>query len=332
MKLSLMSRFLVVATLAALAPGLAPAAGATEPLSSRAAATISSFVGAAGSAKPAGSIDTQSRTAVQRAYGALRATLARSATTTADPSRCLAGTTSPASQAQVLQTINFFRGLTGVTAVKLDPALNAQAQQAAMLMSANGQLSHSPPRNWRCWNTTAAKAAGSSDLALGASGPQAIALYMSDPGQNNSAAGHRRWVLNPYVTEMGSGNTANSNALWVFGRTNPTASAPAFSSWPTAGYFPAGLEPGGRWSFSTSRSDVSLTSARASLAPVGGQPLPVRTLPIAPGYGLDTLVFQVGGLRQPTGAALAGYQVTITGMTQHGVALPPYSYVVRLTN
>jgi hypothetical protein len=105
--------------------------------------------------------------------------------------------------------------------VQLDDVYSGKAQQAALMMSANGQLSHNPPPSWLCYTAEGAQAAGSSNLYLGRFGPAAITGYVYDAGSGNYAVGHRRWILYPQTQRMGTGDippvggARSSNALWV---------------------------------------------------------------------------------------------------------------------
>ena len=105
---------------------------------------------------------------------------------------------------------------------------------------------------------------------------QSIQLYLDDPGAGNYAAGHRRWVLNPWATTMGNGLTSSADALYVFGPTSDGNADPAWVAWPTAGWFPSPLQPRGRWSLSsgraapTSRTRGSSSSAGAPALGCGG--------------------------------------------------------------
>lgn len=114
------------------------------------------------------------------------------------------------------------------------------------MMSANRTLLHDPPPTWACYTQVGHDAAGSSNLALGAAGAGAVALYMDDSGLDS--VGHRRWVLYPPQSAMGSGSTSNANALYVFGGQTAPASPPAWVEWPSSGYVPLQVEPSGHWS------------------------------------------------------------------------------------
>lgn len=247
---------------------------------------------------------------------------------TGDASTCDAGGPSAAAQSATLTAINFVRGLAGVDPVAFDPALSAKAQQAALMMHANDDLDHFPPQSWRCYTEEGAEAAGSSNIALGAAGAEAILLYMEDPGDGNTAVGHRRWILRPDAATMGSGSTSSANALWVFGADAPGASMPEWLPWPVAGYHPSPLEPSGRWSLGTSVEAVSFSNASVTVTGPGGAALPVQTYPEETGFANDTLVWEVSGLTIPRGDEPVTYHVTVDGIT--GAASTSHEYDVHL--
>ncbi|HTM84510.1 MAG TPA: CAP domain-containing protein, partial [Mycobacterium sp.] len=264
----------------------------------------------------ASSINNNDENSVNTAYGtALKNYLDVPAGWTGSTQSCAAGAPSAATQTATLSAINFVRSLSGLDDVSLDATLSARAQQAALMMAANNTLNHTPPTSWKCYSDTGAAAAGMSNLAMSwpaITGAGAISQYMADGGSNNLAAGHRRWILNPTTTTMGSGTTATTNALQVFGaRTNSAATAPQWIPWPSAGYFPGDLEPAGRWSLSASSAKTTFAAASVTVRNASGTALPVTVHPTALGYGPNTLVWDVTGLAVPTSAAPATYTVTV---------------------
>jgi uncharacterized protein YkwD len=180
---------------------------------------------ATGEADTSWQFDTSDRTAVQLFHRTLYASSdAIPIAWTGDIGRCDAGDTPTALKDGVARRINWMRAMAGVpAAVTLDENYNRQAQKAALIMAANGQLSHTPPTSWDCWSDEGSQAAGKSNLTQSA-GPQAIDNYMEEFGANNAAVGHRRWLLYPQTRFMGSGDvsavqngrTVQANALWVF--------------------------------------------------------------------------------------------------------------------
>lgn len=258
-------------------------------------------------------VNTSSVSAVNAAYMSQFASGLNVATGfSGDESRCIAGNTSPESRAATLRALNFVRSLAGLAPVSFSADLNARSQYTALMMSANRTLSHSPSRGWRCYSSTGAANAGRSNLAL--SYPQLtsaglVKLYTSDPGAGNRAAGHRRWLLNPFATQMGSGSTRTANALTVIGPSSSSRPSPGWVSWPSAGYFPNTLEPGGRWSLSAGSRGVNFKKAEIRVYRNG---LRIKTSkqPVVNGYAQPTLVWQV-----PYRLAKSGtYTVLVSGI------------------
>ncbi len=208
-----------------------------------------------------------------------------------------AGTTSAAYRDAVLLRVNWFRAMAGLPAnVVFSATNNAKCQQAALMMSANDQLSHTPPANWIYYTADGATAASSSDLYLGRHGADAITGYIEDPGANNAELGHRRWVLYPQTQTMGTGDVPAqnphfaANALWVFDA-NLNGTRPAvrdeFVAWPPPGYVPYQLVfP--RWSFSYPGADFS--SATVTLTR-NSQTVANTLEPITNGYGENTVAW-----------------------------------------
>lgn len=243
---------------------------------------------------------------------------------------CAPGATSAAFKAAVAGRINYFRAMAGVPAtVELIDSLSEKAQAAALMMSANGDLDHTPPASWSCYSDTGYQGAGSSNLALGAYGWGAIDLYMRDPGDGNTFVGHRRWVLHPPIEQMGTGDVPGAagqpaaNALAVFGGASNAGAgvreAEGFVAWPPRGYVPYTLiYP--RWSFSY--PGASFAGATVRMRAGGGAALPLTVQPVVNGYGLNTLVWEpdlsaggFGGTRPPSDLP---FEVTIDNVVVGG--------------
>jgi uncharacterized protein YkwD len=219
---------------------------------------------------------------------------------------CVAGDTTDAFKGAVLRRLNYFRAMAGLPGdLTLDPALSAKAQQAALMMDANDNLSHSPPTSWPCYSAAGAEAAAKSLLAYSNAPARSVGLldgYMRDRGANNAAVGHRRWLLYPALASIGTGDAPQANALWVIvpGTAGSPASAAAVA-WPPRGFVPRPLaEPTDRFSLSCAGADF----ATASVAMRGdtGQPVDVRVESRNDnGYGDNTIVWSIDVDRSPAG-------------------------------
>lgn len=296
------------------------------PVSTSAARTA----GTRTTARWSGAVDTSSRSAVNQAYWAKFAPKLSLPIGWLGGSilGCLPGLSSLTSNNATLSALNFVRSLAGLAPVKFSSTLNASAQRAALIMDANDSLSHSPSSNWRCWTRTGASSAGKSNLAMAwptLKSGQIIDLYMDDKGANNTAVGHRRWILNPFSTVMGTGSTSTANALTVIGPTSSTRPNPRYVSWPTRGYFPSTMEPAGRWSLSAGLKSINFRYAKVRVYRNGTQ-VPARKYAVHDGYAQPTMVWQLGSSVPRTG----NFKVVVSGIRRAGVTLRPYVYRTHL--
>lgn len=235
-----------------------------------------------------GPIDTLDRAAVIAAYASqFKPYIDVPVEWTGSVNGCVAGTVSPRSTEATLNVLNFLRNLAGVHSVLLDETFSERAQQAALMMHAENSLSHSPGRDWACYSAAGAQGAGASNLYLGVTGPTAMVGYVEDPGSGNYPVGHRRWLLNPHVAQMGIGSTSRANALYVFGQ-RETRPAPDWLAWPPQGHVPKELIfP--RWSLS--RAGANFTDAKVQMV-LHGQSVPLEVQPVVDGFAMNTLVWE----------------------------------------
>ena len=291
-------------------------------------------------------VDPGSRASVARAYNKVLAPALKVKTGwTGSVASCTVGSESAASKKATRRAINVVRGLAGLDEVKLSSSLNKRALRTALLMQANGRLSHavSPQSHARCWSSAAKVGASRSNLFLAtgvsgdrapSTGARAIVGYMVDNGASNIAVGHRRWILNPRTRVMATGSTRTANALTVVGtEQSSSARRPSYFGWPSKGWFPYQLEPLGRWSISTSSSKVSFAKAKVKVQQVTSagkvkKKLKVTVHKVQDGYGPHTLVFTVKGVKKPSGRSAVRYKVTVSGIK--GAKKSTYSYTVKL--
>lgn len=211
-----------------------------------------------------------------------------------DASTCQAGDISVTARQMTLERINYFRRLAKLkTAIGFDPSLTSMCQQAALMMHRNNQLSHEPEDNWFCFSNGGKTAAGKSNLALGAHSSEAIALYMEDPGVNNHAVGHRRWILYSRAKDFGMGSTDRAHVLYVINNKISTPEDPPYVAYPSSGYFPAPLLPD-RWSLSV--PGAQFDEAVVRMSDERGQEITTEIQPIRNGFGDNTLVWELSGL------------------------------------
>ena len=97
--------------------------------------------------------------------------------------------------------------------------------------------------------------------------------------------GHRRWILFPPLVQVGTGDTDNSNALYVIGAfgTRPSVN---FTAYPGSGYIPAPLVYD-TWSISITAADFS--NATVEISDISGNDYPVKSTVLPNGYGDNSL-------------------------------------------
>ena len=255
---------------------------------------------------------------------------------------CVASSTSREFRESVIQRVSWYRQMAGLGAVEENPALSADAQQAALIMAAQNALSHTPGTGAKCYSPAGAASAGRSNLGLGNAGVGGVDAYMRDSGNNNLRVGHRRWILYPQTLEMGTGNARKpgqhfdrkANALDVIGG-EQLANRPSvreergFVAWPPSGYVPASVV-WGRWSFSLPEADFS--NASVAVADDSGS-VTVETLDRDSVVGEPAIVWAVAGdtnsrlLPAPANGDHC-YTVTVSGVRVGGEIPTPFEYPV----
>ncbi|MBI4902307.1 MAG: hypothetical protein HY820_01650 [Acidobacteria bacterium] len=289
-------------------------------------------------------IDTSDRNAVREAYNTILVpTVGVAVGWTGSVAGNIPGTTSFAYTEAALTRVNWFRAMAGVpAAITWNGTYSSKAQKAALIMSSNNALSHTPPADWLNWTQDGYDAAGASNLCMGTSAsflpndPGCVKGYIDDNGGNNAAVGHRRWILVPQAQQFGTGDVTTSgpgypsaNALWVqdhFGSPRP-ATRDTFVAWPPKGYVPYQVVPA-RWSVSYANANftnatVTMTSngVNVSLSQLGVEPSP-------PFYiGENTLVWEPSISLGPGPDRTVN--VTVTGVTGYpGGSTIQYSVIV----
>lgn len=214
---------------------------------------------------------------------------------------CKPGVISDANNTKFLRVLNYYRRTAGLfDSCILNKNYNQYAQAAALIMSANSHLTHSPAKSDKCYTENGYNGASHSNLSLGADGVYGMVIQMQDDGASNTSVGHRRWILYPGNTVFGLGSAEGAMALYVLGneqiekfdKRNPFNSEKEYVAWPAPGHFPEELLTT-RWSFSMSgvnfdKATVTITSNGVTKAGV----VESRN----GSYGLSTLVWNVGDM------------------------------------
>ncbi len=243
---------------------------------------------------------------------------------TGNTSGCDAGTAPQLTHDMVIKRINYFRKLVGLNDnTTLDAAKFPMYQQAALMMKANSQLSHTPPNTWTCWTQSGYDGAKTSNLSLGSHSVNAITSFMSDNGTSNKAVGHRRWILHSAKTQFSYGTTDASMSLGTIGTKGGNTLIPAFIAYPPAGYMPNTLVFL-RWSFGIPGADFS--NATVTMNGPGGNITLTVVSSTDNGYGDNTIIWEPQGINTISTTEIA-YTVTISGIKNS----PKTSYTYTVT-
>jgi hypothetical protein len=280
-------------------------------------------------------IDTSDRAAVLSAFHAIFDPTVPAPGWNGNVNDCVPGSLAADHRAAVMARVNWYRGMAGVlTGVTEDAGFSANAQQGALITAANSALNHNPPSTAKCFTNAGLDGTSHSNLYLGLSGVASIDGWVADPGSNNTAVGHRAWMLDPAQARMGFGSipaAPQAAALYVVDQANsfpavppPTRESTRFVSWPTRGFVPATtVYP--RWSLHRGGADFSSASV---VVTVGGDAVPTTVEHRGTGDRLSTLTFLPQLPSLPTDSDLP-ISVTVTGIS--GTSVPgSYSWTTTV--
>jgi uncharacterized protein YkwD len=237
---------------------------------------------------------------------------------------CDEGDVSSAGRDNALRQVNLFRWMAELPPVALDATRNGKSQECALMMHANGTLSHSPPPSWACYTADGAEAAGSSNIATGP-GVMAVDMYMQDWG-NESTMGHRRWILSNSLGPIGVGSTSEYSCMWVlYGSGGAGAS---WTSWPPPGDFPIqavrmSWRPLDETGWTIQSDSINVGSGTVTIT-AGGTDMPVDVRTLLSGYGSTYAISIIPrGWSSTVGTT---YHVEVTGVS------PAISYDVTIVD
>lgn len=262
-------------------------------------------------------IDTFNRAQVASTYRtAVSSNLGLNSGWTGSASDCRAGSASDSYDAATIESINWFRRMSGLAVVTEDSGASQEAQQTALMMHAQNTLSHYPTASWRCHTSAGAETAAESNLTLGVVGPRGVIGQIEDPGAGNEALGHRRWLLFPELESVGVANTNRASVVRVLGEFGNRMSRSDWVSWPPAGYVPDETVFD-RWSISYAGTGAVDFSRSAVKVLENGRAASVDVLPLSNGFGDPTLAWEVNGIN-PEAAGDMTYTIEVSNILLNG--------------
>ena len=191
--------------------------------------------------------------------------------------RAEAGGLAVGAKNRALEAANQIRGLHGLSAVRYSSRYDQQVQEAALIQAANRFLNHCPAPSAKCHSPAGAAGSRTSNLQAGGRttwlgvdrDPALHMVWWTNDSRNASlaaAAGHRRWMLNPFAVQFVYGQVEGSAAQKVFGFEDGLGQAPRiavdFVAFPFEVY-PFNLVLGGPpWSFSVIEDKENLSNNR----------------------------------------------------------------------
>jgi uncharacterized protein YkwD len=270
------------------------------------------------------------------------------------PATCRSGLLLDTVKQKLIASLNEIRGLHGLGTLAYDALSDEQVMQAALMMAANAQTSHNPPTDWKCYSSAGAQGASTSNLSGGVA-HQNLTFYTVEDHViawltdiNNAIPnniGHRRWLLDPFLTKVAYGQVATAfdstrvvdgAALKVI---YPPTSAPAvtrtdYVAYPVGDYPAKYFANGALLSMSAiaspsdrfANASVDFSRATVSVTQRGGTALAVRNISYDNvGFGLpNNIQFNADGI-----AANTIYDVSIRGV-KIGAVARDYSYWFRI--
>lgn len=237
---------------------------------------------------------------------------------------CEVGDISADGRENALRLFNLVRWLADLPAVETEQQRNQQAQACALMMEANGKLSHEPAMDWKCYSKLGADGAKTSNISSGP-GVSSVLSYMIDDG-NLTTFGHRRIILSNELGPIGLGSTGQGGASCMQNIGGTGKAGKPWMAWPPPGPFPvqaygdrfSSLDDTG-WSIQSKSIDLSGASVTITS---GGVMQPVQVEQLTGNYGQAKAIrIAPDGWEAEAGAT---YSVSVSGTST------PIAYDVQM--
>jgi len=108
-----------------------------------------------------------------------------------------------------LTALNRIRSLHQLPPVEYDYDSDLMVMSAALMIISNERLDHFPPPTWKCYSALGAQASGLSNMGFTSSWrtpeDDIIDYLIDDSNLLANNIGHRRWLLDPFLTKISYG-------------------------------------------------------------------------------------------------------------------------------
>ena len=133
---------------------------------------------------------------------------------------CEAGKLTELAKNRALKAVNQIRGLHGLSPLEYISRYDNQMQEASLIQEANNFPGHYPESSSKCYTEEGYEGSASSNLAGGTKNrdPAASMIKLTADAYNRghlASVGHRRYILNPFVTYFSYGQVENIAAQKV---------------------------------------------------------------------------------------------------------------------
>ena len=143
-----------------------------------------------------------------------------------DVPNCIPGVLNESEKQEVLEYVNMIRSLHGLPLVSYDASGDAASQAANLLSVANQLITHTPNPSMKCYSEKAYEGCNESNLHMSISSggssidpsTSSITGWMIDNKSQNAQdrVGHRRAIINPFLTRMSFGRADGAGNGWYF--------------------------------------------------------------------------------------------------------------------
>jgi hypothetical protein len=241
---------------------------------------------------------------------------------------CTVGDISADGRANALRLFNLYRWLADLPAVVTAPDRDRRAQACALMMEAEGELSHDPGTDWACYTEDGASGASSSNISSGP-GVSSVDAYMIDNG-NETTFGHRRIVLSNQLGPIGLGSTGPGGASCMQNLGGTGTANKTWMAWPSPGIIPlqairrSNNSTLDRTGWSVQSNTIDVTAATVTIS-AGGVNQPVTKSNLTGSYGGARYAIRIVPMGWTTTAGQT-YTVTLAGTST------PISYMVQVVD